>query len=1143
MAKKDKKYGEKRESRKEEKQNRKAQKKAGRKEKYAQLSLAEKIGRFAMKICLFILPLMLLVTVIAGVLAYYQMIDVPGVSAIMDHFSIHYHSADVEKDIPETDTEGFTYYESSEENLVKDDETGVMFVNNELLVTLVSEEYKSELEEYVSTIGGNIAGELPEAAEYQILLPATYSYAQLQEIIEDMKTFEWFSYASPNCAMQLDPSYVPNDKNWKYKWENVADGTNWGMEAIDAPGAWEYREQLRTVNIGVFDIMFDTNHEDLNFAEDPYKNAEALEKVESGDLEWSNHGTHVAGTIAATFNNKKGIAGVIPKVNLYGASVRGIQIEEYCTAQAFNTAFYYLIVKKGCSAVNLSLGMDALVFGASRHEKADTEILGCLREEVEEYLKKLIDKNYSFVICAASGNMNESGGGYRFFRRDDDDTSQMETYYSYNEYLEYLNGTDTSKENIFARYKDRREEIESRLDSGNVDVKYDLFGGITDPKVRNRIIMVGAAKNLGTHTEGGFLGIIGKKKVHNGYAVAAFSQCGEGVDVIAPGVDIYSTVKNGYDKDSGTSMAAPHVTGVAGLIFAANSNMKADAVRKIVRESATGSYGGEGYGLVNARLAVEAAQRYNPENSDTKQTNIPAEAGTFNGHRYYVYNRDNITTWEEAKQYCESKGGYLATITSQEENAYVYSYLRDNFDYESAYFGFTDEEEDGNWEWENNEEVSYTNWHPGEPNGQDENEKHAMYYYKYLDGSWNDGNFEDDAWNGDGSFICEWGDYQERMDSPDEERQKMTSGERNIVLVLDASGSMSGDPMMQTRKAAKNFASTILKEDASIGVVAYSENAEKISDFSSDETHLTHTVEDIGSDGGTNMEAGLAEAKAMLDNSNAKKKIIVLMSDGEPNEGKQGEELINYAEQIKNDGILVYTLGFFESMEGSKSAAQYLMEKIASDGCHYEVANADDLVFFFGDVADQINGQKYIYIRIACPVEVSVTYKGESLNSAEEDQTVRTDFGTLTFEDNEDSSYEQENDRIKVLRLKEGADYDVQIVGTDRGKMNYTIGFMDENGDYSDFRYFDDIRVTQRTVIDTVATVSKESILKIDEDGDGKYEKKLRAKENGYGEEVKRSIWVYIAAGAGVVVSVAFCIVIVLDQRKHEKRRGKIPLK
>ncbi len=41
-----------------------------------------------------------------------------------------------------------------------------------------------------------------------------------------------------------------------------------------------------------------------------------------------------------------------------------------------------------------------------------------------------------------------------------------------------------------------------------------------------------------------------------------------------------------------------------------------------------------------------------------------------------------------------------------------------------------------------------------------------------------------------------------------------------------------------------------------------------------------------------------------------KKKIIVLMSDGEPNEGKTGDELIEFAETIKNEGIYIYTLGF-----------------------------------------------------------------------------------------------------------------------------------------------------------------------------------------------------------------------------------------
>ena len=108
----------------------------------------------------------------------------------------------------------------------------------------------------------------------------------------------------------------------------------------------------------------------------------------------------------------------------------------------------------------------------------------------------------------------------------------------------------------------------------------------------------------------------------------------------------------------------------------------------------------------------------------------------------------------------------------------------------------------------------------------------------------------------------------------------------------------------------------------------------------------------------------------MLEKTGGKKKIIVLMSDGEPNNGLQGDDLIEYADSIKKEGIRIYTIGFFDSLS-DKSSAQYLMEHIASDGCHYEASGADQLVFFFEDMADQINGQKYIYVRIACPVDVS----------------------------------------------------------------------------------------------------------------------------------------------------------------------------
>ena len=102
------------------------------------------------------------------------------------------------------------------------------------------------------------------------------------------------------------------------------------------------------------------------------------------------------------------------------------------------------------------------------------------------------------------------------------------SYYSYKDYKEYLNG-DKTNEAMFSRYKNRKKEIQGRLESGNVDAKYDILGAISDESVRNRIIMVGAAQNSGTHNEGGFFGI-GGTKVHDGYTVAPFSQCGEIVD-------------------------------------------------------------------------------------------------------------------------------------------------------------------------------------------------------------------------------------------------------------------------------------------------------------------------------------------------------------------------------------------------------------------------------------------------------------------------------------------------------------------------------------------------------------------------------------------------------------------------------------
>lgn len=69
--------------------------------------------------------------------------------------------------------------------------------------------------------------------------------------------------------------------------------------------------------------------------------------------------------------------------------------------------------------------------------------------------------------------------------------------------------------------------------------------------------------------------------------VSNYSNYGEKLDLVAPGTDIPSLVPNGnVTYMSGTSMAAPHVTAVAGLLLSTNSKLKVADIRALLHESA-----------------------------------------------------------------------------------------------------------------------------------------------------------------------------------------------------------------------------------------------------------------------------------------------------------------------------------------------------------------------------------------------------------------------------------------------------------------------------------------------------------------------------------------------------------------------------
>lgn len=124
-----------------------------------------------------------------------------------------------------------------------------------------------------------------------------------------------------------------------------------------------------------------------------------------------------------------------------------------------------------------------------------------------------------------------------------------------------------------------------------------------------------------------FSDIITVGAVNSSNSRATFSSYGDALDVVAPGVNIYSTTHTGgYDSESGTSFAAPHVSGIAALMLSVNPNLTQKDVSTIIESTAqkvlpntytytttsahpNGAWNSEmGYGLVNAYAAVRKAK-------------------------------------------------------------------------------------------------------------------------------------------------------------------------------------------------------------------------------------------------------------------------------------------------------------------------------------------------------------------------------------------------------------------------------------------------------------------------------------------------------------------------------------------------------
>ncbi|WP_187355366.1 S8 family serine peptidase [Paenibacillus tengchongensis] len=158
------------------------------------------------------------------------------------------------------------------------------------------------------------------------------------------------------------------------------------------------------------------------------------------------------------------------------------------------------------------------------------------------------------------------------------------------------------------------------------------------------ILLIASAGNrgMGDETENypaRYPEVISVGAVNKNHQRAAFSSTGSELDLVAPGTDIVSTTNtNNYGAASGTSMAAPHVTGAAAVIWARNRQLSAAQVKDALQLSATslGALKEYGSGIVNLPKSLGLSQSSIPPIGEVDMNNTSPLIDPLTGDTYSV---------------------------------------------------------------------------------------------------------------------------------------------------------------------------------------------------------------------------------------------------------------------------------------------------------------------------------------------------------------------------------------------------------------------------------------------------------------------------------------------------------------------------
>lgn len=252
------------------------------------------------------------------------------------------------------------------------------------------------------------------------LLKLDNKQQDVYEAIEALEAYPEIEYASPNYLFEMEG---PTADDYFYEDEEADAVLNiWGVEYVKAPEAWDYCSGSPDVVIGIVDSGVDFNHPDLadnmwinmgEWGENGELSNNGIDDDGNGYIDdvngWNfcndtnqtydlyGHGTHVAGTAAASGSNNMGVYGVAKD-----CSIAALKIASDPDANGYCDYSFSAVIE----ALDYANAMDIPVTNNSYSQSNNA--IPDHDEAFSEIFKAAIN-NYEGIFVASSGN---DGEGY-----------------------------------------------------------------------------------------------------------------------------------------------------------------------------------------------------------------------------------------------------------------------------------------------------------------------------------------------------------------------------------------------------------------------------------------------------------------------------------------------------------------------------------------------------------------------------------------------------------------------------------------------------------------------------------------------------------------------------------------------------------